>query len=290
MAINYESASAVAEVLKIHGLHLSKKFGQNFLLHPYYQHAIIGFLDAKEGETVWEIGPGIGALTHKLVTLPVKLKVFEIDRGFIPLLYDEFGHNPHFSLQEGDFLKTWKDAWAESPPDRIIGNLPYSVGSVIIADLVKSDIDCKRMVFTLQKEVVERITAKPATKEYSGFSLICQYKWNCRKGGSVPRHVFFPVPDVTSAYVGMDHDDGGGIVPRALYDDFVNDLFRSRRKTIRNNLKQGMLQTRVNTDLLFEACQKAGIALDSRGEQLSVSEVISVCTYIMETGTWPKGL
>ena len=282
MAINYNSVSEISGLLKKYGLHMSKKFGQNFLLDERQRSAIIDTLDVKPGERVWEIGPGIGALTYGLLQLPVDVTVFEIDRGFISILKNEFCSYKNFNIVEGDFLKTWESSWAEAPPDRIIGNLPYSVGSVIIAALVKSDIMCSRMVFTLQKEVVERITAVSGSKAFSGFSLICQYKWRCTKKGMVPRNAFFPVPDVTSAYMTMDYVGKNENVSRNLYDKFVNDIFLSRRKTIRNNIKNGILKNIIPSEAILEACVQNGVSPGARGEELTVDEVVKICGVLQE--------
>ena len=277
MAINYDSKESILECLQKNGLRLTKRFGQNFLTERKFRERIVESLDMRKDESVWEIGPGIGALTHHLIRNEIVLSVFEIDRGFYPVLEDEYGPLGNFRLIKGDFLKTWKDYYSQNTPDKIIGNLPYSVGSVIIGELVKNDVCAEKMVFTLQKEVVDRITAKPSTKEYSAFSMICQYKWKCVKLGTIPRNAFFPVPDVTSAYLSMDRDDSGSSVERDIYDTFVNDIFLSRRKTIRNNLKKGRITGRYPYQTVIECCMEAGVAPERRGETLGVEEAVCIC-------------
>ncbi|PKL03960.1 MAG: hypothetical protein CVV53_09020, partial [Spirochaetae bacterium HGW-Spirochaetae-9] len=150
---------------------MSKRFGQNFLVDPNAREKLYAALGTTAPVHVWEIGPGIGAMTALLLQRGHSVTAFEIDHGFARILRDLFGDNPRFTLVEGDFLKTWKDAGTN--PDIVFGNLPYNVALTIIGDLLESGQVPQRMIFTVQKEAAQRIVAVPGTKDYSAFSVLC---------------------------------------------------------------------------------------------------------------------
>ena len=137
--LNYDSPSEIDRVLKENGLAMSKKFGQNFLINRTNRERLISLMDIEEGMRVWEIGPGLGAITHMLLKKGVELTAFEIDKGFIKILNEmAFNDEENFALVEGDALKTLFKKKLLPLPDRIVGNLPYNVGSVMIAKLIEN--------------------------------------------------------------------------------------------------------------------------------------------------------
>ena len=254
---------------------MNKRFGQNFLINPGARRKLLEILNRKPGESVWEIGPGIGAMTAMLCETPGAVTVFEIDRGFCRILEEQFSHVPEWTLVEGDFLKTWEERKDSSGfPRCILGNLPYNVGSVIIGELMKTPGLTSRMVFTLQKEVVQRMTARPGTRDYSGFSAVCQFVCDVTGYGDLHARSFYPAPNVTSSVVGLvPHFRYAGIRSE-LFFDLVNDMFSSRRKTLRNNLYGGRLAGRLSREVLASCLEEAGIQESRRGEELDFSEMI----------------
>jgi len=164
--IEYNSPKLLAAFLRERGFALKKKFGQNFLVNPGTRAKILDAIAPEPGELVWEIGPGLGCMTGPILESGAKVAVFEIDRGFIEVLQDEFGGNPRFSLVPGDVLRTWRLHRA-APPAKVFGNLPYSAASAIIADFLEEGFLPSRCVFMVQKEVASRMAAKPGTKNYS---------------------------------------------------------------------------------------------------------------------------
>lgn len=270
--LNYESVKALQEKLEEHGLAMSKKFGQNFLLPRSIRERIVSSMGEVEGRCVWEIGPGLGAITSILVERKARLKAFEIDHGFASILREEaFVDEDDFTLVEGDALKT---LFLETErPDIICGNLPYNVGSVIIASLIENSILPDTMVFTLQKEVVERMTSSRGKDDWSSFSILTQFDYDVRLGFVIGRSNFYPVPNVESATVIMKRKEKSPLEgeERLLFFSMMRDLFAQRRKTVRNNLSRRL--GKIGASFVLE---KAGLTGMERAEDLEVDTLISL--------------
>ncbi|MCL2791563.1 MAG: 16S rRNA (adenine(1518)-N(6)/adenine(1519)-N(6))-dimethyltransferase RsmA [Spirochaetaceae bacterium] len=273
--MNYNSQKSIQDILSKHNLAPQKKFGQNFLISKEVREYILSVIDINPGLDIWEIGPGLGNMTalilEKLKT--GKLSVFEIDKGFIEILKEFFGSR--IEVVEGDFVKTWKKyktlSKANSHPARIFGNLPYNSASAIIASLIEENCVPEKMVFTVQKEAAQRIAAKPGTKDYSSFSVLCQVACDIKIETDIKGGAFFPVPDVTSSLISMTPHSRYPIVKdKKEFSQFLRTLFKARRKTILNNLKT--LNIEAITDILHEENISPGI----RAEKLTVSQLVSL--------------
>ena len=176
--MNYDSQKEIINVLTERGLRPTKKFGQNFMISRAAREKVLSYVGIKEGDSVWEIGGGLGSMTSMALDragLAGHLTVFEIDRGYIDFLSEQFGSHPGFRIVAGDMVKTWRTVAEETgKPDVIFGNLPYNSASAMITQLIEGDCLASRMVFTVQKEMGLRITAKPGSADYSSFSVFCQ--------------------------------------------------------------------------------------------------------------------
>lgn len=274
--LNYDSISEIDAILKENGLAMSKKFGQNFLISRQGRERIVDLMKLDSSMKVWEIGPGLGAITHLVLGKKAELTCFEIDHGFAEILRDKaFCDEPLFELVEGDALKTLFRY--NHTPDRIIGNLPYNVGSVIIARLIERSILPEMMVFTLQKEVVERMCASTGSDSYSSFSVLTQIDYENKLALTLKKGCFWPQPQVDSAVVVMTKRKEP-LVPEELRDTFiplVRDLFSQRRKTIKNNLissKYGNL----GKDAIESIISSASLSGSERAESLSFSQLLSL--------------
>lgn len=226
-------------------------------------------LGPAEGDAVWEIGPGLGAMTHMVAGRCAFLTVFEIDHGFIRFLDRYFGEIPGFSIVEGDVLKSWPGTYEKGPtPDLVFGNLPYNCAAAFIGDLVEAEVRPRKMVFTIQKEVAERMAASPGSGQYGAFSMLCSLAWEVRIAGQIKPGAFYPAPEVTSAIVEMvPHGRFEGLsMPAAAL--FIRDLFSSRRKTIRNCLGKGRIARITGRERLLEIAAASGIDPDKRGEEI----------------------
>jgi 16S rRNA (adenine1518-N6/adenine1519-N6)-dimethyltransferase len=278
-SVNYDSASSISFILKERQLSMSKRFGQNFLISPSARKQIIAALDLdslQTGGIVWEIGPGIGAMTSMLLEKAVKTTAFEIDHGFCSLLKDMFGGNDLFSLVEGDFFKTWESRYREfEQPARIMGNLPYNVGTIMIAALLEAQCLPGRMVFTLQKEVAQRITAIPGTKSYSAFSLLCSIDYSVQHLADLKPGNFYPRPDVVSSIVVFEKREQPLVCDeyRSIFIAIARDLFRTRRKTIKNNLLHGKSLSHLERKEIERILAESGVPENERGENLTLSQI-----------------
>ena len=269
--LNYDSVKEVISVLESEGLAMSKKFGQNFLIDHNARESIREKIAYKENLSAWEIGPGMGAITSLVLNSGIKVKAFEIDKGFCRLLKERaFSDEANFTLIEGDALKTIANQ--SEIPDIIYGNLPYNVGSIIIARLIENSILPERMVYTLQREVVERICAKENSDDYSSFSVLCQIDYKPTLSFVIRKGCFYPEPQVESAVVVMEKRKES-LVPESLRETFLEvnrALFSQRRKTIKNNLKA------LNLKDIDRVIASSNLAGNERAETLSIEKIVEI--------------
>lgn len=269
--LNYDSVKEVISVLESEGLAMSKKFGQNFLIDHNARESIREKIAYKENISAWEIGPGMGAITSLVLNSGIKVKAFEIDKGFCRLLKERaFSDEANFTLIEGDALKTIVNQ--SEIPDIIYGNLPYNVGSIIIARLIENNILPERMVYTLQREVVERICAKENSDDYSSFSVLCQIDYKPTLSFVIRKGCFYPEPQVESAVVVMEKRKES-LVPESLRETFLEvnrALFSQRRKTIKNNLKA------LNLKDIDRVIASSNLAGNERAETLSIEKIVEI--------------
>jgi len=283
MTINYNSASALRAFLDQEGLGMQKKFGQNFLINPETRKSLVQALDAKSGDEVWEIGPGLGAMTALLLDTGLKVKAFEIDMGFIRVLKNIFSGNKNFTLVEGDVMKTWRDN--QSVPF-LFGNLPYNVAAALLADLIENDRIFSRMVVTVQKETALRMTAYAGKPDYSSFSVLCASAYKVKPLMTIRPASFYPQPNVDSMAVLLEKK-AAQKYPAVFYL-LVRALFASRRKTIKNNLLSflssrfgGSLQNKpAIQELCASVLQNNSLKGTERAESLDMEAFLSLALSI----------
>ncbi len=276
--VDYNSIGSIKQFLESKGLRLSKRFGQNFLISPQVRRRICAALDIRRGAEVWEIGPGIGAMTELCLAEGASMKVFELDYGFVRVLKELYGGNPACSIVPGDFMETGIPVLeAGTVPDRMVGNLPYSSGSAMIYKMVETGQLPELSVVTLQREVARRMDAGPGKKEYSLFSIVCQFAFEVEDLGDVAPGAFYPVPEVVSKVLRLKpHHRFDSHKNRGLFFSAAKALFQARRKTIKNNLFASTLANTFSRDALLSACAAAGINPEDRGERLSVDEIAAL--------------
>lgn len=262
---------------------MQKKFGQNFLINEDARKRLIDNLDIDENSTVWEVGPGLGAMTSGILEKGADLTVFEIDRGFASLIsqfFQEYNEKGKFRIVEGDVLKTWKKQLESAgQPSRFFGNLPYNIAATIVADTIEKNIRFDKCVFTVQKEVAMRMAAKPGTEDYSSFSVLCQWAYDVKPILDLTGGNFWPKPNVDSRAVLMTKKDNWpGCENPAMFVKINRALFSSRRKTVRNNLSVFL----KSNDKAVSYLEKAGIDVMKRAEVLTIPELIKLADVINE--------
>ena len=281
---DYNSPAELKKILDDNGFSMQKKFGQNFLINQAAREKLIDALEVEKGTTVWEVGPGLGAMTNGLLEKGADLTVFEIDRGFANLIsgfFDNFSKNGQFKLIEGDVLKTWYNQTEKGTviPQRFFGNLPYNIAATIIADTIERGIRFDRCVFTVQKEVAVRMAAKPGSEDYSSLSVLCNWAYDVKPLMDLAGASFWPRPNVDSrAVVFTKKVDFPRCQNPALFVKMQRALFSSRRKTVRNNL-QGYLSSSEKAVAFLE---KAGIDPMLRAEVLTIEQMLTLCDVINE--------
>ena len=282
---NHDSPAAIDRFLREEGLAPSRRFGQNFLVNPKVRRRIVELLDISPDHAVWEVGPGLGAMSETLAGECAKLTLFEIDRRFASYLRGVFSSSgqagSEVEVVEGDVLKTWElEEKRSGRPDRILGNLPYNAASQIIASFLERDAGAGRMVFTVQKEVGQRMMANPGGEEYSSFSVLCGLYADVYDGGDVAAGSFHPVPRVVSKIVAVEPHERYGREVRAIAVLLARDAFGARRKTLRNALKSGRTAGRFGFPAVMDALNAAGIDPGLRGEKLSIEDYAAVAGHL----------
>ena len=298
-SINYDSPRELRAFLEGRGLGMRKKFGQNFLINPSARSKLLDALELKPGDKVWEIGPGLGAMTAGLLERCAQITAFEIDPAFALILKELFGMEPSFTLIEGDVLKTWPAVQAallnSQAKDKnlfLFGNLPYNIAAALLADFIEKQRFFNRMVVTVQREVALRMAAGPGSVDYSSFSILCSSVYDVKLLHKISAASFFPAPRVDSQGVRFDLRADKKKIPLLFYP-LVRNLFSSRRKTIRNSLSAFAASvimerkypggTSLNVkETAMEALELAGISGDCRAETLGIDEFAALAASLEE--------
>lgn len=267
------------EILAKHGLKVKKSLGQNFLIDPNILRKIVGQANLTKQSAAIEIGPGIGALTEHLARDAGKVLAFEIDQRLLPVLEDTLSPYDNISIIHSDILKADVEAAIETElagydDIMVVANLPYYVTTPIILKLLLERLPIRGMVVMLQKEVAERITAKPGTKAYGSLSIAIQYYTQAEMALTVPKSVFLPQPNVDSAVIRMIKRTEPEVT--VINEDFffmvTRGSFVQRRKTILNNLQTAMPLGKEKKESILAALAEADIDPSRRGETLSIKE------------------
>ena len=250
-----------------------KSLGQNFLVDRNVVSKIVGALGLRESDRVMEIGPGPGALTGELSEKCRELILVEKDDRFASELAERFAER-NVTVLHADLLELDLDVVMSDQIFKVVGNLPYNVGTAIVQKISEKRYLVELAVFMLQREVVDRMVAEESSSDRGFLSVICQYSFKVEKLFDVPPGAFRPSPKVTSSVVRL--------TPRhphpaphfeATFRAIVSDGFSQRRKTLLNNLKSG---SRYRKEALERCLSDLGIEKDRRAESLSVHDWISL--------------
>jgi 16S rRNA (adenine1518-N6/adenine1519-N6)-dimethyltransferase len=288
--MNPDSPVEIRAALEEMGIALKKRWGQNFLVNRGARERLVALLDPRPGELAWEIGPGLGSMTGLLLQRGVRLVAFEVDRGLCRFLLKSFGEAAGFTLVEGDFIKTWKAALAEhGPPMRVLGNLPYRSASLMIAALVEGGVRPQEMIFTVQRELAERMSADPRSKAYSSFSVLCQACFSIEARGDLRPGSFYPAPEVVSSVVQMrPRPEGLDLRTVEVLSALLRGLFTARRKTIRNNMLAARFTAGIAVEAAAAALEAEGIDLGARAEEIPPETFVRLARRITDARCSPR--
>jgi 16S rRNA (adenine1518-N6/adenine1519-N6)-dimethyltransferase len=266
-------------ILEKYGFSFKKSLGQNFLIDTNILRKIVDAAAITSDTGAIEIGPGIGALTEQLAKASKKTVAFEIDQRLLPILEDTLSPYENVKVIHSDFLKADVKSVIEQefPPGMdlvITANLPYYVTTPIIMKILEEQLPVRGIVVMLQKEVADRITARPGTKDYGSLSIAIQYYTNAEVVMIVPKTVFVPQPNVDSAVIRLTVREKPAVKVNDEEFFFVvtRASFAQRRKTILNNLTSQLEQGKEKKDLIIAALNESDIEPTRRGETLSLEE------------------
>jgi len=261
-------------VSKQSGPRARKRFGQNFLRDTEIIERIINGIAPKAGQAIVEVGPGNGALTELLLESSAWVTAIEIDRDLIPRLQARFSHFSNFNLLQTDALKLDYARLQQSSGQqqgsrqfRLVGNLPYNISTPLLFHLLSYADHIVDMTFMLQKEVVDRMSAEPGSRQYGRLSVMVQYRCQVEALFDVGPQAFSPVPKVWSAIVRLrPHQQ----MPYPCVDEktlqqVVTQAFSMRRKTVRNALRAMFSEDQL---------RELGVDPQARPEFLSLADYV----------------
>ena len=276
------------------GINTKKSLGQNFLTDINILKNIVAAGDVKDTDNVVEIGPGIGALTEQLARAAKQVVAFEIDDRLIPVLdhtmapYDNVTivHNDILKVNlEKEFAKQFADTTA---PLKLVANLPYYITTPILMQVLQSGIHFDNIVVMMQKEVADRLSAEPGTKDYGSLTLAVQYRMNAKLAFTVSRTAFVPNPNVDSAIISLTPREPLAVQPRDEKQLF--ELFKigfvMRRKTLWNNLTTAFGKGEAMQAKLTAALEAIDLDPRTRAEKLSLERFIELHNALYDAGVY----
>ena len=242
-----------------------KRFGQHFLHDSGVVRRIVDHLQLNPEEILCEIGPGRGALSDRLVKTGNPLHLIEIDRDLVPTLVDRYSASPQVTVHEQDALRLDLDIINPHSETVLVGNLPYNISTALLIHLLSQSEQVSRMVFMVQKEVGDRLSAQPGNKSYGRLTVMMSRVFEIISLFDVGPEAFSPPPKVWSSVLLFSPRETplGPPVNSSDFETLVRQSFAHRRKTLRNTLK-GLCSEGV--------IRKAGIDPSARPETLSPAD------------------
>ena len=273
-----QTLAQIREMLEGHGLAPRKSLGQNFLIDHNLIRKLVDASGVGPGDVVLEVGPGTGALTEMLLARGCAVVACELDRGLAALLRERLS-NPQvsigapvgasFTLVEGDCLASKRKMSVEveaalgGRPFRLVANLPYGAATPLMLSILCDHPECPGMFVTIQREVADRLLAKPSTKDYGPISVVTQALCRVERIAVLPPECFWPRPDVTSAMVGLTRLDRPLSASPGPLADFCQTMFSKRRKQLGAVLGRGV-------------AWPEGVRAENRIEELSVDRIVAL--------------
>ena len=260
--------------LKEHDISAKKRYGQNFLIDKRVLERIIEGSEITKEDTVLEIGPGIGTLTQALCEAAGRVIAVEIDKDMLPLLGENLADYDNYEIVNEDILKVdLASLLGDGTRVKVAANLPYYITTPIIMQLLENKLPIASITVMVQKEVADRMQAKPGGKDYGALTLAVQYYSEAEIIANVPPNCFIPRPGVDSAVIRLSCYDKPPVQAedeKKLFE-IIKAAFAQRRKTLANALRNypGLGLSREEIEA---ALTEMGLGIDIRGERLSLKE------------------
>jgi 16S rRNA (adenine1518-N6/adenine1519-N6)-dimethyltransferase len=253
-----------------------KSMGQNFLHDKNLAAWIVERLEIESGNHIVEVGPGLGALTEEILRHGVSATLLEKDRAFARYLREKFDTRG-VEVIEGDALEYDTRVEFLRPPSKIIGNLPYYLSSALLFHFTAEPCPFEHMVFTVQKEMADRLSAAPGVKDYGSLSVIIQRRWRVTRLKVLPPSVFLPQPQVDSVVLLFKARAAGELeeTDAGKFSELVKAGFSERRKQVRK-----LLSSYGDSERIEAALIEAGLLLTVRAEEISLPQWIRILNFL----------
>ena len=269
-------------LLRERGLQPKKKYGQNFLMDAGAAHRIarLCVLDASERPRVLEIGAGTGALTRALLDEGADVTALEIDPELVDVLRERTDLSAA-TIVQADALTFDYATFAARGPWLAAGNLPYNVATPLMIALVEMEDGPQRLTVMIQKDVADRLAARPGTPAYGSLSIAIQYAMRVERAFTLGPRAFYPAPKIDSTVVTMTRLERPAVEPRnlTLFRKVVSAAFAYRRKTLANSLT---LALAIDRSAVAAAIAASHISPESRGEQLDLNDFCRLADALAE--------
>ncbi len=278
--------SRTKEILEKHQLYAKKNYGQNFLIEPGIVSKIAAAAVSDKPCVVFEIGPGIGALTQMLSGVAEKVVAFEIDERLPEVLKDTLFECTNVEVILQDFLTidlpTVTKPYLDAGYDVVVAaNLPYYITTPILFKIFEANAGITQITVMMQKEVADRFSATCNTKDYNALSVITQYRCTVKNVLKVPKNVFNPKPNVDSAVLQFRFKESDPTIDEAVFFKLVKGCFTQRRKTLLNNLST-ITEDKERAKRLLEG---ADIDPTRRAESCSLEDFIRLYRRVEHEGS-----
>lgn len=255
-----------------------KSFGQNFLHDENIIDKIVMYAEIDKDTLVIEIGPGAGALSKKTIPLSGYSILYEIDTRLKEILDDVLKGNDNYEIIFNDVLKqNIKEDISKFNYKKlyVVANLPYYITTPIITKVI-DEISPDKIVIMIQEEVADRLSALVGTRDYGMITVLLGSRYDIKKLFRVGRNCFKPAPNVDSAVISLDKHNKYEIKDMLLFDKFIKDAFKYKRKNLRNNLKG------YDLDKIEEILNKNDYSLSDRAEMIPVSLFVDIVNELSE--------
>lgn len=279
------SRTRTRAIMEKYGIHTKKSFGQNFLTDLNVLNNIVTAANITKDDNVIEIGPGIGALTEQLAQAAGEVLALEIDADLIPVLDEVLAPYDNVTVLNQDVLEANLPALIQeqftdpTKPVKVVANLPYYITSPILMNLLASPVDWAAICVMMQKEVAQRLTAAPGTKQYGALTLAIEYQMDAKIAFDVSRRVFVPLPNVDSAIVVLTpRKQQLAVQPfdKQKLFGFIRGCFAHRRKSLWNNLQGVIGKQPATKDKMAAVLDELGISPQIRPERLTLDQFIAL--------------
>lgn len=274
MSVKLLGPAEIRDLAELLDVTPTKKLGQNFVIDANTVRKIVKVAHVEAGDSVVEIGPGLGSLSLGIVEAGASLVAVEIDGRLaaqLPATFTQMAPDAQLTVIHEDAMKIMQ---LPNEPTRLVANLPYNVSVPVLLHFLEHFPSIRSGVVMVQAEVGHRLAAEPGSKVYGGPSAKAAWYGTWRIAGTVSRQVFWPVPNVDSVLVGFERDteEPGDEALRRRTFDIIDAAFGQRRKMLRQALSELCGSSAQATELL----ESAGIEPTLRGEQLGIAEFVSI--------------